>query len=163
MRRMMMISTAVAVAMTIAGPVHAGFDFGQRDREAARAEAQADREQDLYDDATDALDEHEWRHAADKFARVASMKMTHADAAMYWRAYALSRLGNRSEALAAIVDLRNTYPKSRWNEDAKALEMEVRQSAGQTIEPSGVSDEELKLLALNGLMNSDPERAWPVI
>jgi HEAT repeat protein len=69
----------------------------------------------------------------------------------------------RSEALATILDLQRAYPKSRWAEDGKALEVEIRQSAGQMIEPNRVGDEELKLLALSGLMNSDPERALPVI
>src|SRR5438132_8986191 len=41
--------------------------------------------------------------------------------------------------------------------------MEVRQSAGQRIDTSRVEDEELKLMALNGLMQSDPERALPII
>ena len=126
-------------------------------------EARVEQESDLYEEATDALDEHEWQRAASLFGEVAGMKMSHADAALYWRAYALSKLGNRSEALSTLLDLQKTYPKSKWNEDAKVLEVEIRQGAGQKIAPEHVEDEELKLMALNGLMQSDPERAIPII
>ena len=74
-----------------------------------------------------------------------------------------NNLGMRSEALSTILALQKSYPKSKWNEDAKALEIEVRQSAGQRIEPEHVADEELKLMALNGLMQSDPDQAIPII
>ena len=47
--------------------------------------------------------------------------------------------------------------------DAKALEVEVRQSTGQPMSPESTNDEELKLMALRGLMNSDSERAMPII
>jgi HEAT repeat protein len=157
---------AIVVAMTIARPIHAGLDLGDRDKSdkaAEKAQAIVEKEEDLYDSATDALDEHDWRRAFEMFSAVARMRMAHADGAMYWLAYAQSKMGMRSEALATILDLQRAYPKSRWAEDGKALEVEIRQSAGQTIEPNRVGDEELKLLALSGLMNSDPERALPVI
>jgi HEAT repeat protein len=72
-------------------------------------------------------------------------------------------MGSRSEALGTLVELQQSYSKSKWAEEGKALELEIRQSAGQKIEPRHVDDEELKLMALNGLMNSDPERALPII
>src|SRR5207237_6898997 len=56
-----------------------------------------------------------------------------------------------------------TYPKSKWSDDANKLELEIRQSAGQHIQLEHVDDLELKLMALNGLMNSDPERAIPIL
>jgi HEAT repeat protein len=59
--------------------------------------------------------------------------------------------------------LQKSYPKSKWVEDGKTLEVEIRQSAGQQIEPEHVADEDVKLMAINGLMNSDPERAIPIL
>ena len=126
-------------------------------------ESKADKEQDLYDEGSDALDEHEWSRAIKYFDRVAAMKMSHAGAALYWRAYAQAKMGSRSEALATLVELQQSYPKSKWADDGKKLEMEVRQSAGQRIDTSRVEDDELKLMALNGLMQSDPERALPIV
>lgn len=133
----------------------------EKDRE--KQDAKVEKEQDLYEEASDAFDDHEWRQAAKLFEKVAGMRMSHADAALYWLAKSQNNLGMRSEALNTILDLQKSYPKSKWNEDAKALEIEVRQSAGQRIEPEHVADEELKLMALNGLMQSDPEQAIPII
>ena len=39
----------------------------------------------------------------------------------------------------------------------------MRQRAGQPTRPENVADEDLKLMALNGLMNSDPEQAIPLL
>ena len=55
------------------------------------------------------------------------------------------------------------YPKSRWLGDARALEMQVRQNAGQPVRPEAAGDEELKLLALNALQQSAPEQAIPML
>jgi len=89
--------------------------------------------------------------------------MSHADAALYWLAYAQGKMGARSEALSTLLQLQKAYPKSKWVADGKTLEVEIRQSAGQVIRPEHVEDEEVKLMAINGLMNSDPERAIPIL
>jgi len=156
-------------AISIAATLHAGDEYSYRykadktGKASEKAEAAVEREEDLYDEANEALDEHDYRRAAKMFKDVSLMKMAHADAATYWYAYSQSRMGLRSEALATIVELQRTYPKTRWAEDGKALEVEIRQSAGQTIQPEHVGDEELKLLALNGLMNSNPDQAMPIV
>ncbi len=129
----------------------------------ADAETKIEKEQDLYEEGTDAYDDHDWRRASKAFTKVAEMRGPHADAALYWLAKSQNNMGLRSEALSTVLKLRSTYPKSKWNDDAKALELEVRQSAGQTIEPEQVTNEELKLIALNGLMQSDPDRAVPIL
>jgi HEAT repeat protein len=136
-------------------------DRAERDRD--RAQQKADMEEDLYDSATDALDEHNWRNAAAQFRKVADLQMSHAGAALYWLAYAQGKMGARSEALSTLLQLQKSYPKSKWVEDGKTLEVEIRQSAGQQIEPEHVADEDVKLMAINGLMNSDPERAIPIL
>ena len=41
--------------------------------------------------------------------------------------------------------------------------MEVRRKAGQPVNPDDQKDEDLKLLALNSVMNCDPERAIPLL
>jgi HEAT repeat protein len=136
-------------------------DRAERDRD--RAQQKADMDEDLYDSATDALDEHNWRNAAAQFRKVADLQMSHAGAALYWLAYAQGKMGARSEALSTLLQLQKSYPKSKWVEDGKTLEVEIRQSAGQQIEPEHVADEDVKLMAINGLMNSDPERAIPIL
>jgi hypothetical protein len=117
----------------------------------------------LYDRGRRELDSHNWEQAISNFTEVASRAGTHADGALYWKAYAQNKLGRRDEALATIADLRKTYPSSRWLDDAAALEIEVKQSSGSTVAPDSTNDDEIKLLALNGLMQSDPDRAFPYL
>ena len=117
----------------------------------------------LYDAGQRALDGSRWDEALLYFTQVASHGGARADAGLYWKAYALNRLGRRDDALAALAELRKSYASSRWLDDAKALELEVNQAAGRPVSPDSQSDDELKLLALNGLMQSDADRAIPLI
>jgi HEAT repeat protein len=122
-----------------------------------------DRADDLYESAKDALDEGKYDRALDRLNRLIEMKSKWTDAAMYWKAYSLAKLGRRADALSTVADLQRQFKDSRWIKDAKALEVELRQASGQTIAPESQNDEELKLMALRGLMNSDPDRALPII
>jgi HEAT repeat protein len=131
----------------------------KRDREQERLE----RLDELYSDGREALDEDRYDRAAEKFSELASLNGPQTDAAMYWKAYAENKLGKRDSALATIADLEKKYAQSRWIKDAKALEIEVRQSTGQPAHPESQPDEELKMLAITGLMNSDPQRAMPLL
>jgi hypothetical protein len=131
----------------------------KRDREQERAE----RNSELYDDGREALDEDDYNRAESQFAELAALNGPQTDAALYWKAYAENRLGKRDTALATIADLRHRFPQSRWLRDASALEIDVRQRSGQPAHPESQSDDDLKMLAIQGLMNSDPERAMPLL
>lgn len=117
----------------------------------------------LYSAGQRALDRSQWDEALADFDRVVANGGTRAEGAMYWKAYTLNKLGRRDEARAVIADLRKSYPNSRWLDDAKALEMEIQQQAGQNVSPESQPDEELKLMALNALVHSDPDRALPLL
>lgn len=123
----------------------------------------SEREADLYEDATDAIDDEQWEEAIRKFARVAEMKGSRADGAVFWSAYALNKLGRQAEALKTIDALKKAYPTSRWLDDAQALEIEARQARGERVSPDKVSDDEMKMIAINSLMHSDPEKAYPLL
>ena len=45
---------------------------------------------------------------------------------MYWKAYAQNRANQRADALDTLAALRKAYPKSRTLEEARALEMDIR-------------------------------------
>ncbi|HEV8346135.1 MAG TPA: HEAT repeat domain-containing protein [Vicinamibacterales bacterium] len=122
-----------------------------------------DRADDLYDEGREAIEEGKYDRALDRFNRLIEMKTTRTDAALYWKAYSLAKLGRRADALDTLASLQQQFKDSRWIKDAKALEVELRQASGQTIAPESQNDEELKLMALRGLMNSDPDRALPII
>src|SRR5882724_1435985 len=128
-----------------------------------RAQERLDRLQELYDDGREDLDEDRYDQAESKFKQLADMHGPQTDAALYWKAYAQNRMGKRDSALATIADLKRRFPQSRWQKDAGALEIEVRQSTGNPAHPENQSDDELKMLAIQGLMNSDPERAMPLL
>jgi len=117
----------------------------------------------LYEQGQRALDRSQWDQALTDFSQVAGRGGPRADGALYWKAYTLNKLGRRDEAIVAIGDLRKTYAKSRWLDDANALEIQVKQDAGQNVSPDSQPDEELKLMALNALMNSDPDRTLPLV
>jgi tetratricopeptide (TPR) repeat protein len=122
-----------------------------------------DRADDLYDQARDLIEQGKFDRAVSALDRLIGLKSNRTDAAMYWKAYSLSKLGQRAEALTALSDLIKQFGDSRWLKDARALEVEVRQASGQAVSPASQDDEELKLMALRGIMQSDPEQALPVI
>jgi Tetratricopeptide repeat len=131
----------------------------KRDHEQERAERQAE----LYDEGREALDEGQYEQALKRFAELVQLNGPQTDAALYWKAYAENKRGMRDSALATLADLNKRFPQSRWQKDATALAMEVRQSSGQKPNPDAQNDEELKLLAIQGLMNSNPDRAIPLL
>ncbi len=128
-----------------------------------REKERRDREGELYDDGKEALDEGKWERAAARFDQLVQMNGRRADAALYWRAYAENKAGRREAALVTLQTLRTTFSQSRWLNDAKALEVEVRQNSGQPVRPEAESDCDLKLLALNGLMSRRSEEAVPIL
>ena len=104
------------------------------------------------------IDERQYEKAVAAFDQVIREKGPRAEGARYWKAYALRRLGKIGEALEVLGALDSEHPASRWKNDAKALEVELRQSS-----PASQDDEDLKLLALNGLVQNEPESAVPLL
>ncbi len=118
-----------------------------------------------YESGKQALDNHNYEKAVEIFNKVIDSKTpsSRADGAYYWKAYALNKLGKRDEALAALAELAKQFPQSSWLNDAKALQAEVQQGKGQPVSPENQADEDLKLYAINALINSDADRAVPLL
>jgi hypothetical protein len=138
----------------------------KRDREQEKRDHEQevrDRDQELYENGREALDEDHYDRAASSFGELAKRNGPQTDAALYWEAYAQNRQGKRDAALATLAELKHRFPQSRWQKDASALEIEVRQRSGQAPRPDSESDEDLKMLAIQGLMNSAPDRALPLL
>lgn len=170
-------------AWTVATTVARGWDFDQSDREREasraqrekedaareaarekeRAQREKEREYSYYDQGQSALDSARWDRAISSFDRVIEMKGVKADAALYWKAYAQNKLGQRPEALATIGMIVKDYPKSRYLSDARALEVEVKRDGGQAPNPAAESDEDLKLIAIQTLANNSSEEAIPIL
>jgi tetratricopeptide (TPR) repeat protein len=123
-----------------------------------------DRADALYRQARQSIDQGRYERAIEQLDRLVSLSGgNRVDAALYWKSYTLAKQGQRAAALTQLADLQKRFADSRWLKDAKALEVEIRQASGQAVSPDGQNDEELKLLALRGLMQSDPDRAVPMI
>jgi HEAT repeat protein len=133
------------------------FDSGWADGE------EASREDQLYEQGTRAMDDGDWDRAAEAFLQVAKSNGARADAALYWVAYAYKQERRYADALALLSGFPARFPKSTWLKDVRALELEIRQSGGRKVRPEAESDEDLKLMAINSLLNTDPERALPLL
>lgn len=164
-----------------------------------------------------AMDEARWADALKSFDKVAAAHGDYADAALYWKAYNLEKLGRKEDSRAACAQLSSTKPQSPWNNECVALRVEsgadparikadvarvqaneIRVSADQIRKNAeamrdaqraqrdaireltrewGDEDgsrgrgeqtphdpnDDLRLLALNSLMQQEPEKAMPLL
>jgi HEAT repeat protein len=133
------------------------------DRQAELERRERERETRAYDQAREFLDQGKYDRAIERYTDVIAMKGAHADAALYWKAWSQSRAGQRPEALTTISALARDYPKSRYQTQAKQLEAEVRRDSGQPVRPDSINDDDLKILAINALLNADSEQAIPML
>jgi HEAT repeat protein len=138
------------VPLASAEPRYATSDSGSEQRSEAYREGQR------------ALDRQDWDDASIIFGKIAEGSGPETDAALYWKAYADWKQKLKKESLDGLRQLLATYPKSAWADDAKALEQKVRDGKGGR-EAADADDEELKLYALDGLMQMQPEQAVPVL
>lgn len=108
------------------------------------------------------IDRNQYDRALSPLDRVIAAKAERVDAAMYWKAYSLYKLARRDEAVATVNQLQKEFPQSAWVRDARALEVEMKQSAGQPV-GADAADDDVKLLAMQGLMRTDQEAALSAI
>jgi hypothetical protein len=143
-----------------------------------------------YSAGSKAMDEHRWQDAVVSFDEVINAKGKRVDAAVYWKAYSLNKLGKPQLAAATCDQLHAQDPNSQWNRDCSALTVNVHIDTEALAEsmknvnaqvramvdsstgdaefwdnsnPPHGSDEDLKMLALNSLLNQDPARAIPLL
>jgi len=117
-----------------------------------------------YAEGLSAVQQRQYDQAITLFDRVLAQKTTRADGALYWKAFAQARLVRVEDALTTLATLRRDHPQSRYLTDAKVLEADVRKMTGQQINPETLdANDEIKLLAINGIANTDPDRAIPLL
>ncbi|HTP89133.1 MAG TPA: HEAT repeat domain-containing protein [Bryobacteraceae bacterium] len=143
-----LIAAGALLAQGPGGPYSLGFQAQQSSREDTDYRA-----------GRQALDSADWMKAVASFKASAARKGPVADAALYWTAYALNRAGHRAEAIENLKRLQAEYPSSRWIDDAKALELQM----GAPVSMSFESGDDLKIIAINSLMQSDPKQAFPIL
>src|ERR1700733_4069240 len=155
-----LLFATLVLALSTASPVlYAESPLAAFDNNAA---AQS-KEDAAYSDGTGAINDNRWAEAETIFTHVAEQHGTRAEAALYWKAYAENKQGNSTRALETCSQLRQAYPHGNWVNECGALEIEIRGKSNDPLPPQAEQDEELKLLALNSLMQQDESRALPVI
>ncbi len=117
----------------------------------------------LYDQARAYIDRDQYDRALQVLNRLIDQRGERTDAAMYWKAYSQLKLARPADALTTLAALQKDFARSAWVDEARKLELEARQAAGQPVSADAVDDEELRLLALQGLMQNDPDAALPFI
>jgi len=155
--------------------------------------ASAPEDDGAYATGTRAMDEHRWPDAVTAFDKVISAKGDRVDAALYWKAYSLNKLGNAPLAVATCKQLRAQFANSSWNKDCDTIAINVQVDDQTNLakekmklkidrEPSVKvygpyidredrgedaiprgSDEDLKLIALSAVLRRDPAQAIPLL
>jgi HEAT repeats len=121
------------------------------------------KEDALYSQGTQAINDARWAQAEQIFTNIAQQHGARAEAALYWKAYAENKQGNAARALQTCSELRRSFPHGTWINECGALEIEIRGKSDDPLPPQAEQDEDLKLLALNSLMQQDESRALPII
>jgi HEAT repeat protein len=154
----------------------------------ARADVATDPADSLYADARESMNRGDFRRAAQLFARVNARypESPYAGDALYWEAYALYRQGGTSDLKSASKALKahkEKYPKAKTRGDADALATRIdgalaRQGDAGSAERIGRQanaavrdtscareddDNDMRVAALNALMQMDAERAVPIL
>jgi HEAT repeat protein len=137
-------------------------DSAERSRRDSE-QRERDRETRAYEQARELMDQAKYDRAVERFTEVASMKAARADAALYWKAWSQNKAGQRADALTTLSALERDYAKSRYLTQARQLEAEMRRESGQPARPDSESDDDLKLLAINALLDSNADQAIPFL
>lgn len=110
-------------------------------------------------------DANRYGASLNQLKQLQSIQGAHDDSALYWQAFMQSKLGQDNQALHSLDQLQHQFPLSSWGPDARALDLQVRQHDGQalTLTAARQPNDDLKLLAINGLMQTDPQQALPML
>ena len=140
----------------------------------------------LYRAARAALADGDYDRAADLFHRITESfpKSIYTQSALYYEAFALYRSGETSDlrrGLAALQQLRSTFPNVGTRGDATTLHTRICTALARQGDESCTitivlkaesasapcvaadSDNDVRIAALNGLLQMDPDRAVPIL
>ena len=154
-------------------------------REKASENKNEEKVEDVYKKAKQFIYQKDWIKALEKLRQVAESfpgsKL--GDVSLYWSGYSLNQLSQtfesldkileaQEEALSQLETLMRQYPSSKWIDDAKLLRVEIAEDLvkrgfkkyisilnGASKDP----DIELKIAALDALLQMDKEKAFPIL
>ena len=184
----LLVAAAVAGGTRPAGVAYLDATPLRQNASRAAASVQADPADSVYRSGREALNRGDYRRAASLFQRITS-RWPDADVAgdaLYWQAYALYRQGGTSDLKSASKALKahkDKYPRAATRGDADALSTRIdgqlarlgdagsAERIGREADRAATSrdcpreddDNDMRIAALNALMQMDAERALPVL
>jgi len=153
-----------ALILTSSGKEIVGVLGQGNSRDAQRANT-LDPAARIFNEGRNLIANEEWAKAAERFNEVATRfpQSSRVDASLYWLAFALKKEGRLREADQILRRLQAEFPRSTWKDDARAMRIEIAPQLGNTKlvldEVQNGDSVELRLVALQSLFESDPERA----
>lgn len=118
----------------------------------------------IFREGRDLIEGEDWVQAADKFRTFLAEfpKDRDVDAALYWYAYALQKLGKKDEAATLLVRLMKDFPSSSWRREAQAMLVVLgrNDAVQQALDQNNC---EIKILALQSLFQANEERAFAFV
>lgn len=132
----------------------------------------------LYREARRALSDANYQRAAELFERlrVRYPRSTYVADAYYWQAFALNRNDRLQQALSLLDEQGKRFPNANTRRDAQALATRIRGELARrgdaseaerltNVATQGCPEEEddVRIAAINGLMQMDAERAMPIL
>ena len=107
----------------------------------------------------DQIGEEKWAQAVETLKGFLTQypRDKEADAAIYWYSYALSKNGRAADSVKMLKQLINAYPRSNWVDDARTLLVQLDPKAAEEL--AKAENTEIKIVALQTLMENNPERA----
>jgi hypothetical protein len=115
-----------------------------------------------YQDGQASLDRLQWQKALSSFQSM-SAGNAQAEGALYWKAFALYKLGQDKEALASVAELRKMFPLSGWLPDAETLAAAISQNAGAGAAAKKEPAAEERQRALDDRVREDPVHAVAIL
>lgn len=111
----------------------------------------------------DLISEEEWVKAAETLRTFLTQypRDREAAAALYWYSYALNKQGDRAGAEKMLKQLLVAHSRSNWADDAQALLAQIDPKYAETLRDAQQC--ELKIVALQSLFESSPERAMEYV
>ena len=118
---------------------------------------------ELFRQGRDAIDDQNWKSAQELLGDYIQRypKEPRVDSALYYRAFALKKLGRLKEAEAVLQQLQDAYPQSGWRDDAQAMRAELLAGLGQPNADERAlqsNDDRIRAAAIQTLFRNDPAK-----
>jgi HEAT repeat protein len=119
----------------------------------------------VFREGRDLIGDEAWKEAEGKFRSFVSAypKEKNLDAALYWLAFTLAKQEKYDQADVQLKRLLAEFPRSNWADDAVALRAQMNLDPRVVDQALSEDDVEVKIVALQSLFESSPERGMAYV